>query len=91
LTGLLKRETTSLSTSRVQADLLDLRDFPLPFFDRPTVPAREGGVYPPPAVTRWANPRVFEPLRKTFGIDRGAQFFDDLLWAARALKAARSA
>jgi hypothetical protein len=37
------------------------------------------------------NPRVFEPLRKTFGIDRVAQFFDDLLWAARALKAARSA
>ena len=36
-------------------------------------------------------PQIFEPLRKTFGIDRVAQFFDDLLWAARALKAARSA
>jgi NAD(P)H-dependent FMN reductase len=164
----------------VEAELLDLRDFPLPFFDRPMAPVREGGVYPDPAVTRWAaevakadayivvapeynhgysavlknafdhtfpewgrkpigfvsygnaggaraveqlrmvavelqmwpirsalhlplevylaamkepippNPQVFEPLRKTFGVDRVAQFFDDLLWAARALKVARS-
>jgi NAD(P)H-dependent FMN reductase len=40
--------------SGVSAELLDLRDFPLPFFDRPTSPIREGGVYPDPAVTRWA-------------------------------------
>lgn len=38
----------------VQAELLDLRDHPLPFYDRPTSPVREGGVYPSPAVTRWA-------------------------------------
>jgi hypothetical protein len=38
----------------VAAELLDLRDFPLPFFDRPLSPGREGGVYPDPAVTRWA-------------------------------------
>ena len=28
----------------VDAELLDLRDFPLPFFDRQTSPGREGGV-----------------------------------------------
>src|SRR3954466_11691990 len=39
----------------VDAELLDLRDFPLPFFDRPTSRAREKGVYPNPAVTRWAE------------------------------------
>jgi NAD(P)H-dependent FMN reductase len=163
----------------VEAELLDLRDFPLPFFNRPTSPTREGGVYPDPAVTRWAepiakadafivvgpeynhgysavlknafdhlfpewvrkpigfvgygnaggaraieqlrlvaielnmwpirsaihvpldiylaamkepippNPAVFAPLKNHFG-DRVAMFFDDLLWAARALKTARS-
>jgi NAD(P)H-dependent FMN reductase len=171
----------ALKRPGVEAELLDLRDFPLPFFDRQTAPAREGGVYPHPVVTRWAeqvaqadayivvspeynhgysavlknafdhiypewarkpigfvsygsaggaraveqlrmvavelqmwpiksalhlpldvylaamkepippNPQVFEPLRKTFGVDRVAQFFDDLLWAAQALKVARSA
>ena len=165
----------------VAAELLDLRDFPLPFFDRPLSPGREGGVYPDPAVTRWAaqiapadayiivgpeynhgysavlknaldhlypewarkpvgfvsygnvggaraveqlrlvaielqmwpiktslhlplevylaamkepvppNPQIFEPLKKGLGGDRVAQFFGDLLWAARALKAARHA
>ena len=162
----------------VDAELLDLRDFPLPFFDRPQSPAREGGVYANPAVTRWAekispadayivvspeynrgypavlknaldhlypewvrkpigfvsygnaggaraveqlrlvaielqmwpirnglhlplevylaamrepvppNPEVFAPMKNMFG-DRVAMFFDDLLWAARALRAAR--
>ena len=164
----------------VEAELLDLRDFPLPFFDRPKSPGREGGVYPHPVVTRWAeqvakadadivvspeynhgypavlknafdhiypewarkpigfvsygnaggaraveqlrlvavelqmwpiaralhlpvrglprsdegadppNPEVFEPLRKHLGVDHVARFFDDLLWATRALKAARA-
>jgi NAD(P)H-dependent FMN reductase len=162
----------------VDAELLDLRDFPLPFFDRPQSPAREGGVYANPAVARWAekiapadayivvspeynrgypavlknaldhlypewvrkpigfvsygnaggaraveqlrlvaielqmwpirnglhlplevylaamrepvppNPEVFAPMKNMFG-DRVAMFFDDLLWAARALRAAR--
>jgi NAD(P)H-dependent FMN reductase len=165
----------------VEAELLDLRDFPLPFFDRPTSPVREGGVYANPQVQRWAekiapadafivvapeynhgysavlknafdhlfpewvrkpigfvsygnaggargveqlrlvavelnmwpirtaihlpleiylaamkepippNPAVFEPLKKHMFGDRVAPFFDDLLWAAKALKAARSA
>ena len=164
----------------VDAELLDLRDFPLPFFDRPTSPSREGGVYQNPVVARWAervatadayivvspeynhgypavlknafdhicfewarkpigflsyggvggaraveqlrlvavelqmwpiksalplpldvyfaamkepippNPAVFEPLRKHLGVDQVARFFDDLLWATRALKAARA-
>jgi NAD(P)H-dependent FMN reductase len=164
----------------VEAELLDLRDFPLPFFDRPTSPAREKGVYPNPAVTRWAehiaradayvvvtpeynhgypavlknafdhifgewsrkpigfvsygnaggaraieqlrlvavefgmwpiraaihiptdiylaarnqpvppDPQVFEPLKKNPFGDRVAMFFADLLWAARALKDART-
>jgi NAD(P)H-dependent FMN reductase len=39
----------------VEADLLDLRDYPLPFFDRPVGPSREGGVYKSPEVTRWAE------------------------------------
>jgi NAD(P)H-dependent FMN reductase len=39
----------------VDADLVDLREHPLPFYDRPTSPTREGGVYPSPAVTRWAQ------------------------------------
>jgi NAD(P)H-dependent FMN reductase len=163
----------------VEAELLDLRDHPLPFFDRPSSPVREGGVYANPAIARWAakiaeadafivvspeynhgypavlknafdhispewgrkpigfvsygnaggaraveqlrlvaielglwpirpalhlpvdvylgamkepvppNPEIFAPLKKTFGVDRVALFFDDLLWAARALKAAR--
>jgi NAD(P)H-dependent FMN reductase len=162
----------------VDAELLDLRDFPLPFFDRPTSPTREGGVYANPAVTRWAekispadayivvspeynrgypavlknaldhlypewvrkpigfvsygnaggaraveqlrlvaielqmwpirnglhlplevylaamrepvppNPEVFAPMKNMFG-DRVAMFFDELLWATRALRAAR--
>ena len=165
----------------VAAELLDLRDFPLPFFDRPQSPIREGGVYRDPAVTRWAaqiapadayiivgpeynhgysavlknaldhlypewarkpvgfvsygsvggaraieqlrlvavelqmwpirsslhlpvevylaemkeplppNPQIFEPLKKGLGGYRVAQFFGDLLWAARALKVARHA
>jgi NAD(P)H-dependent FMN reductase len=164
----------------VEVELVDLRDHPLPFFDRPLSPVREKGVYPSPAVTRWAeqiakadayvvvspeynhgysavlknafdhiypewarkpigfvgygnaggaraieqlrlvavelqmwpiktalhipvdvylaamkqpippDPQVFEPLKKgPFG-DRVAMFFDDLLWAARALKEARA-
>jgi NAD(P)H-dependent FMN reductase len=165
----------------VDAELLDLRDFPLPFFDRPTAPSREGGKYSSPAVTRWAekiapadafvvvtpeynhgypavlknaldhlfpewarkpigfvsygsvggaraieqlrlvavelqmwpirhgihlpldvylaamkesvppNPAVFAPLKNVFGTDRVALFLDELLWAGRALKAARAA
>jgi NAD(P)H-dependent FMN reductase len=39
----------------VEAELLDLRDFPLPFFDRSTAPSREGGKYASPAVTRWSD------------------------------------
>src|SRR4029077_6108798 len=39
----------------VDAELVDLRDHPLPFYDRPPSPTREGGVYPSPAVTRWAQ------------------------------------
>jgi hypothetical protein len=37
------------------------------------------------------NPAVFEPLRTYLGIDHVGRFFDDLLWAGRALKAARAA
>jgi NAD(P)H-dependent FMN reductase len=163
----------------VEAELLDLREFPLPFFDRPTAPSREGGKYAHPVVTRWAdkiaeadayivvtpeynhgysavlknafdhlfpewarkpigfvsygsvggaraieqlrlvavelqmwpirhaihvpldvylaamkepvppNPAVFAPIKNQFG-DRVAMFLDELLWAGRALKAART-
>jgi len=165
----------------VEVQLLDLRDFPLPFFDRPMAPSREGGRYENAAVARWAeaiasadayivvtpeynhgypavlknafdhifpewarkpvgfvsyggvggaraieqlrlvaieltmwpirnaihlpldvylaamkesvppNPAVFAPLKSVFGTDRVAMFLDELLWAGRALKAARAA
>jgi NAD(P)H-dependent FMN reductase len=39
----------------VEAELLDLRDFPLTFFDRPMAPSRAGGKYTDPAVIRWAE------------------------------------
>jgi len=164
----------------IDAELLDLRDFPLPFFDRPASPVREGGTYQNPEVTRSAtkiaeadafivvapeynhgypavlknaldhifpewgrkpigfvsygnaggaraveqlrlvavelqmwpiraalhlpldvylaamkepvppSPEVFGPLRKSLGGDRVAIFFEDLLWAAHALRIARA-
>ena len=37
------------------------------------------------------NPEVFDPIKKSRFGDRVAVFFDDLLWAARALKTARAA
>jgi NAD(P)H-dependent FMN reductase len=36
-------------------EILDLRDWPLPFFDQPTSPARAGGDYSNPAVARWRD------------------------------------
>jgi NAD(P)H-dependent FMN reductase len=80
----------------VEAELLDLRDFPLPFFDRPKSPGREGGVYPHPVVTRWAeqiakaDAYIVVSPEYNHGGDHVALFFDDLLWATRALKAARA-
>ena len=79
----------------VEAELLDLRDFPLPFFDRPKSPGREGGVYADPMVTRWAeqvakaDAYIVVSPEYNHGGDHVALFFDDLLWATRALKAAR--
>jgi NAD(P)H-dependent FMN reductase len=46
--GLLK------ATGGVEAELLDLRDYPLPFFDNPNSPSMSGGVYPNSEVSRWA-------------------------------------
>lgn len=45
------------STARdgVAAELLDLRDYPLPFFDEPTSPARFQGKYPNPIAAAWAK------------------------------------
>lgn len=39
----------------VEAELLDLRDYPLPFFDEPKSPASSGGVYTLPAGRKWAD------------------------------------
>jgi NAD(P)H-dependent FMN reductase len=36
-------------------EILDLRDWPLPFFDQPASPARGGGGYTNPVVTRWQD------------------------------------
>lgn len=38
----------------VRAVLLDLRDYPLPFFDEPVSPSRFEGNYPTEAIARWA-------------------------------------
>jgi NAD(P)H-dependent FMN reductase len=39
----------------VDVELLDLRDYPLPFFDEPMSPAWGKGQYANPAVQRWAD------------------------------------
>lgn len=39
----------------VRADLIDLRDYPLPFFDQPISPARFQGTYPHPIAAEWAK------------------------------------
>lgn len=39
----------------VDVELLDLRDYQLPFFDSPAAPAWSKGVYADPAVQRWAD------------------------------------
>ncbi len=39
----------------VTAELVDLRDYPLPFFDEPVSPMKLNGVYSDPAVTRWSE------------------------------------
>jgi len=36
-------------------EVLDLRDWPLPFFDQPASPARGGGGYANPVVERWRD------------------------------------
>jgi NAD(P)H-dependent FMN reductase len=43
------------SRSDFTLEILDLRDWPLPFFDQPTSPARAGGDSSNPAVTRWCD------------------------------------
>ncbi len=39
----------------VEVELLDLRDYPMPFFDEPMSPAMGGGKYSDPIVTKWAE------------------------------------
>ncbi len=39
----------------MRAELLDLRDYPLPFFDEPISPARFHGIYPNPIAAAWAK------------------------------------
>jgi len=39
----------------VTAELLDLRDYPMPFFDDPVSPATSGGVYSNKVVKKWAE------------------------------------
>ena len=41
--------------SDVTTELVDLRDFPLPFFDQPVSPARFHGTYPHPVAAEWAQ------------------------------------
>ncbi len=39
----------------VEAELLDLRDYPMPFFDSPEGPSKSGGKYSNPAIQKWAD------------------------------------
>jgi NAD(P)H-dependent FMN reductase len=39
----------------INAELLDLRDYPLPFYNDTTSPAQRGGKYPDAAVQKWAD------------------------------------
>jgi NAD(P)H-dependent FMN reductase len=39
----------------VQAELVDLRDYPLPWFELPVSPVRIGREYTDPAIERWGN------------------------------------
>jgi NAD(P)H-dependent FMN reductase len=39
----------------LEVELVDLRDYPLPFFDRPAAPARTLREYPDAAIERWAK------------------------------------
>lgn len=39
----------------VEVELLDLRDYPMPFFDEPTSPAMGGGKYSNEIVAKWAE------------------------------------
>ena len=39
----------------VEAELLDLRDFPMPFFDAVMPPSMAGGVYENDVITKWAE------------------------------------
>jgi NAD(P)H-dependent FMN reductase len=39
----------------VQAELLDLRDYPMPFFESPESPSRGNGKYADPAIQKWAD------------------------------------
>lgn len=41
--------------SEFDVDLVDLRDFPLPFFDEPTAPARTPRSYRTPEIERWGK------------------------------------
>lgn len=38
----------------VELEMLDLRDYPMPFFDDPVSPVTSGGVYTNPVVIQWA-------------------------------------
>ncbi len=39
----------------VEAELLDLRDYPLPFFNEPVSPTRLNGQYSSDVATKWVN------------------------------------
>lgn len=41
--------------AEIAAELIDLRDYPLPFFDEPISPAMSKGGYSNKAVEKWAN------------------------------------
>jgi len=44
-----------LKKQEVDAELVDLRDYPLPFYNEPVSPLRLNGQYPNPDVMKWSN------------------------------------
>jgi hypothetical protein len=68
----------------VDAELLDLRDYQMPFFDDAVSPAMAEGKEQVPV-----NPELFNPLRKSLTGDRVENFLNELIWTTRALKTAR--
>ena len=77
----------------IEARLLDLRDFPMPFFDQAVPPAMPGRApYENEVVKRWTAQFQGGDVDKGLALleTTAKTMIDDLLWWTAALKAARA-